>query len=1080
MPDTIDIGPQNVDVSPEFDVNGLLDIADNYVRRIGDSVENLDRSDIIDIAIVRVSPLTPDEKAQRAEEVLRKYEQVRSRLEELLSPEELKTLNIENVESAIGLDILRIPPLHEGTMRITFERDDQKVVIEEPWEFEEDMNERPEPPSQAINLEDAANGDSQSDQLHPYTCYIREGRENAQHEALERVLARLEAQEEEPSGTSDDEPSAGEPSQANAPSQDPSAPADTEPGKPEEPNEEENKWHALINKFAKAITDFIKSSPFLSKLFGLDENGDTQGSGDSEKPNDSSGKTSITSDILGNLPVDPGHDKTIDPGSTIDPGHDIPLPGGVDPSIDLAVMRYPSAEEMKAKTAELLAETHMERVRQAIDALDLSETERASVVVDVQHTTVVQTLPPYHQGTATVSFVPDATDGTVGEESDRVGSVVGWEYQGVRRTGGQDRLLGLEDTVDDLLGGLPPGEANAEEESRRNAAVEDALLQAIRSIQSGNTEPITIGLGFDLDPGHDRIPGDPDDPDFLDPPPSEAEEPEEPEGPEKERVEHLESLLKLAMQNSLLGGKESERAFVRNGIFVEHSADGYMVTVDMGLMEGRLNNSAMRALTGADLFAYVNTASKRSSTVPMTLVGLEAFVSNFEVRLGLEEPPPDLGQDYIPPPDASSYTPRMTDAGRRIEHMDQASRYYTITPPLAADFRSGVYGEFRNGEWTQEEPQLTTYQFTAPDNLRDIHTISGHALGNVAVPLPHGYRLQVDSLRVEPSVPVTISEDQHGVAHLTFQSDGAVTYSIDFGQDPSYELNREPTDAERSDMVDAQGLGSDTQDELERVGQMPNVGNIEKAREFLHYIKENFYYSTSDDVSDYIMGEGGANYVERVDSHDPRMADCDVANTYFVALCREAGIPARLSVGFSSSRDNDQSILGPVNGHGWAEVWDGDKWVKFDATPDRTQGNGDAPDEPPEQDPALLAGDVDLGSDEYHELIRNFEQMPQQEGLVGNFDSVSNPQFNRNELTMWYNNSKVRVRNGSTFFTLAKVDTYRDDGTGNLVYNRSRFFATNVYHTPANLSVGPSFADAKQSAQRKARSHGFSGVRFTV
>ena len=998
--------------------------------------------------------------------MLCKYEQIRSRLETVLSPEELKTLNIENVESAIGLDILRIPPLHEGTMRITFERDGQEVAIEEPWEFEENMNERPEPPSQAIHLEDAADRDSQSDQVHPYTRYIREGRKNAQHEALERALARLEAQEEEPTGTSDDEPNIDEPSQTDAPSQDPLAPSDSEPEKPEEPKEGENKWQALINKFAKAIIDFIKSSPFLSKLFGLDEDGDTQGSGDSENPNDSSGKTPIPSDILGNLPVDPGHD--------------IPLPGGVDPSIDLAVMRYPSAEEMKAQTEELLAQAHMERVKHAIDALGLSETERASAVVDVQDTVVVQTLPPYYQGTATVSFVPDAADGSAGDERDRVGSVVGWEYQGVRRTGGPDRVLVLEDTVDDLLGGLPPEEANVEEENRRNAAVEDALLQAIRNIQSGNTEPITIGLGFDLDPGHDRIPGDPDDPGIVDEPPEDEGEPNEPEAQEKKRVEHLEALLKLAMQNSLLDGKESERAFVRNGIFVEHSDDGYMVTVDMGLMEGRLNNSAMRALTGTDLFAYVNTASKRSSTVPLTLAGLEAFVGDLEVRLGLEEPPPELGQDYVPPPDAPSYTPRMTDAGRRIERMDQASRYYTITPPLAADFRSGVYGEFRNGEWTQEEPQLTAYQFTAPDNLRDIHTISGRARGNVVVPLPLGYRLQVDSLRVEPSESVTISEDQHGVAHLTFQSDEVVTYSVDFGQDPSYELNREPTDAERNDMVDAQSLGSDTQDELERVGEMDNAGNVEKAREFLHYIKENFYYSTSDDVSDYIMGEGGANYVERVDSHDPRMADCDVANTYFVALCREAGIPARLSVGHASSRDGNESILGPVNGHGWAEVWDGDKWVKFDATPNRTQDNGEDPNRPPEKDPTLLAGDVDWGSEEYRDLIRQFEQMPQQEGVVGNFDSISNPQFDRNELTMWYHNSKVRVHNGGKIFTVAKVDYFEDDGNGNLVYDRSRFFATNVFHTPANLNAGPSLADAKQQAQRKARSNGFSGVRFTV
>jgi hypothetical protein len=561
---------------------------------------------------------------------------------------------------------------------------------------------------------------------------------------------------------------------------------------------------------------------------------------------------------------------------------------------------------------------------------------------------------------------------------------------------------------------------------------------------------------------------------------------------ENDRAPEIASLLQNTLAASVLPKKQSEAMFIRNSISVQRQENGqYKVVIHNNMLKGRINTHAVQVLASRDLFPTVKQSAGQSFSNPMNLEGLEAFAQDFETRLvSMQEKPAMLGGDFVPPPDAKSYKPGMSEDGAKIEDLAKANRHFTITPPLPEDFKTGVYDVFQNGEWSQQESVLHAYEFSNSSALDDIHTIAGKARGSIAIALPLRFRLQKGSLRVTPAVGTTISEDQYGVAHIKFNTNNVVTYSMKFGLDPSYQLENKPTSSEETNLVNLQNLKPDTQTMM--TGLPENGSNLEIARDILQHIKSNFYYSRSKAASNHYLANDGKYYLERVDAgisqgdSNPRLADCDVAATYFVALCRKAGVPARLAVGYASSREGNRSILGSINKHGWAEVWNEaeEEWVKFDATPTRQWHSPEdiANQQAPEQDPSLRKGDVDLWSQEYKDLIHEFEQMAPHEGIVGNFTSLGNPQFKRGELSMWYHNSSARTKNTSDgkFYTFVKIDYYRPNTNNMLVFNRSEYASSNVYHTAENLKNTVSLKYRKQSAQEKARDNGYKGVEFRI
>jgi transglutaminase-like putative cysteine protease len=63
---------------------------------------------------------------------------------------------------------------------------------------------------------------------------------------------------------------------------------------------------------------------------------------------------------------------------------------------------------------------------------------------------------------------------------------------------------------------------------------------------------------------------------------------------------------------------------------------------------------------------------------------------------------------------------------------------------------------------------------------------------------------------------------------------------------------------------------------------------------------------------------------------------CEYFATAATLLLRAAGVPARYCVGFSVMEKDfkrNEYIIRGTHGHAWCRVWDGERWIDFDATP---------------------------------------------------------------------------------------------------------------------------------------------------
>jgi len=97
---------------------------------------------------------------------------------------------------------------------------------------------------------------------------------------------------------------------------------------------------------------------------------------------------------------------------------------------------------------------------------------------------------------------------------------------------------------------------------------------------------------------------------------------------------------------------------------------------------------------------------------------------------------------------------------------------------------------------------------------------------------------------------------------------------------------------------------------------------------------------------------------------DTQKGYCDMFASSLAVLCRTAGIPARLAVGFAPGDPNGTSFnLRAEDKHAWTEVYfPGAGWIEFDATAG-TVTDGTVPNATSSHKPSWLSRHLNLGSD---------------------------------------------------------------------------------------------------------------------
>ncbi|HCW32016.1 MAG: channel [Candidatus Peregrinibacteria bacterium GW2011_GWF2_39_17] len=412
---------------------------------------------------------------------------------------------------------------------------------------------------------------------------------------------------------------------------------------------------------------------------------------------------------------------------------------------------------------------------------------------------------------------------------------------------------------------------------------------------------------------------------------------------------------------------------------------------------------------------------------------------------------------------------------REVEVLAPRAWYYEISPPLEGNYTTTVYSLYNGREWEIDEISLSDYAFG--EGLEDIHTLSGKARQEIIIPLPEGYRIKSDSITTNPGTTVIVKQDQYGIAHLIFGSALPVEYSLEFSKDETYQENTPPSSVETEDILRGAPLQEDTQALVDELGRRDDLSPLEKAQKIKEFIVEQFFYSKDASVSEYYHENGSREFMKRLDQ--TRKADCDVANTFFVALCREIGIPARRLGGYGAIPHDGKTILTGGDGrHGWAEIWEGTQWISMDATPTKRLEEG-IPSSPeydegsrgsvippgestrvkPEMgektEPSLgeiIPGEqVRFGSPEDRQVREMLEKLPtHQRGPVGEFNVLTDCGLDRKasppKAYIAYRHATLKyynTQNPDKPLAVMKQDWYVQKEDGLFHYEGSEYFPSN-------------------------------------
>lgn len=320
----------------------------------------------------------------------------------------------------------------------------------------------------------------------------------------------------------------------------------------------------------------------------------------------------------------------------------------------------------------------------------------------------------------------------------------------------------------------------------------------------------------------------------------------------------------------------------------------------------------------------------------------------------------DIPQQNTPPPDSEESKPGM-DEMERLKEGESAPAIWEVSPAYGGYFKEqsfDVWDPQRN-TWTKSSSKRTAANL--PRGIDATHALTAILPPNQWTRIPLPYKFRVNTLGNDPVLQ--LAKDENG--DMVIFNSGSSGKDVAVGltkKEPKDIVNNPP--AKPLEM--SSNLSSETEDFLEQIRNSGKTA-LQKARSLASYTMRRLQYS-NDSSYNTLYENHQAGYVGAIDQF--KKADCDVANTYFAALCAQLDIPARHVVGHmvKGKNENGNSAITSGTGHAWTEVWDNQKskWVRIDATPpgdpqqqeDKQEGEN-VPGDYPEQE-AIRPTDEEL------------------------------------------------------------------------------------------------------------------------
>ena len=312
------------------------------------------------------------------------------------------------------------------------------------------------------------------------------------------------------------------------------------------------------------------------------------------------------------------------------------------------------------------------------------------------------------------------------------------------------------------------------------------------------------------------------------------------------------------------------------------------------------------------------------------------------------------------PPARQNESKPGVDPMERLKEGERAPAIWSIYPAWGGYYKEQSFNQWDSvrNVWREDNYEYSDTATVALSGNQDPKkgpidiTMSAKALAGqwVTLPVPytHGFH------KIEASGRnYQAQQDQNGDLIIFLEGSGEVEIKAILAPHPEKKLKSESAKARVPDMPAE--FSEETNNKIEEI-KNEKRGNIARAQALASYVRSRVKYLAPKDRAESERYNAAYNthpngFAGAVD--EIKQADCDVANTYFAALCAKLKIPVRHCVGHSvkgKDKENAASINSGT-GHGWSEVFNEIKkeWMRMDATPAGDQ-NLEEQDEKSEND----------------------------------------------------------------------------------------------------------------------------------
>lgn len=343
----------------------------------------------------------------------------------------------------------------------------------------------------------------------------------------------------------------------------------------------------------------------------------------------------------------------------------------------------------------------------------------------------------------------------------------------------------------------------------------------------------------------------------------------------------------------------------------------------------------------------------------------------------------------------------------RAKEGEKATPVWSISPPVYGLFRAQAYTQWdkENCDWFNQERQWSEPEFVELDSQATHVSMTCNAPTNEWIPLPLAYKLEVASIEADHGDLIT---RQNEFGDIFFKVDSQEKNTINIkaicvvrASNKTYEhKGGTPSIPDlRGVPVGQREFSEETEEKLKEV-DATGKRNMHKAKILMHYVFNRLKYLEPSSASE------AESYNQRYRQHpsgfaaavdEIQEADCDVANTYFAALCARLNIPVRHVVGDSvSGSQGNASMTHWGTGHAWTEVYNDitQRWELIDATPagdpnlDEDNKNDEAGDDPVAVDDKIMPPQI-MTDEELKKLVEKLEQRAEEVKYTAEDERIS-------------------------------------------------------------------------------------------